>query len=117
MISQMERQVSSGSTWFIIGNTWFEAWRRYVFDDVLTGESPLADLRESELSQRKAPGPITNEDILMELPKGQYLLEVANATKWQNTVLKPDLKEGAHFMLVDEIVWDRLKAKYDMKGP
>jgi hypothetical protein len=32
-------------------------------------------------------------------------------------VLKPDLKEGAHFILVDEIVWDRLKSRYDLKAP
>lgn len=69
MIGQMQREVTDGSNWFIIGNTWFEAWRRYVFDDVLTGETSISDIKESELSSRKAPGPITNEDILFEVPK------------------------------------------------
>ena len=49
MISEMQRQVTEGSTWFLVGNTWFEAWRRYVFDDVLCGETLLSDLKESEL--------------------------------------------------------------------
>jgi len=52
----------------------------------------------------------------MEVPKAQYLLEVANSSLWQNTVLKHDMKEGAHFMIVDEIVWDSLKKKYDVKN-
>ena len=107
----MQRDVADGSLWFLVGNSWFDAWRRYVFDDVLTGQTEISDIKETELSskERQPPGPISNEDILMELPKGQYLLEVANATKWQNTVLKPDMKEGAHFIIVDEIVWDRLR--------
>jgi hypothetical protein len=65
MIASMQREVSEGSTWFIIGNSWFEAWRRYVFDDVLTGQTSTTDIKESELSTRQAPGPITNDDILM----------------------------------------------------
>jgi hypothetical protein len=117
MIASMQREISEGSTWFLIGNGWFEAWRNYVFDDVLTGQTTISDIKESELSARTAPGPINNEDILFTLPKAQYLLEVANATKWQNAVLKPDLKEGAHFIIVDEIVWDKLKARYDLKNP
>ena len=44
-------------------------------------------------------------------------MEVANATKWQNAVLKPDLKEGPNFIIVNEIVWDELKARYDLKSP
>jgi hypothetical protein len=101
----------------LIGNEWFEAWRNYVFDDVLTGQTAISDIKESELSTRTAPGPINNQDIIFTLPKAQYLLEVANATIWQNAVLKPDLKEGAHFIIVDEIVWDKLKARYDLKNP
>lgn len=31
-------------------------------------------------------------------------------------MLKPDLKEGAHFIIVDEIVWDYLKSRYDLKS-
>lgn len=115
MIAEMQREVTEGSTWFLVGKEWFEAWRRYVFDDVLCGETLLQDLKESELESRKKPGPITNEDILMEIPKAQYLLEVAKNSLWQNTVLKPDMKEGAHFIILDEIAWDKLKARYDVK--
>jgi hypothetical protein len=35
--------------------------------------------------------------------------------KWQNTVMKPNLKEGEHFILVDEIAWDFLKSRYEVK--
>ena len=61
------------------------------------------------------PGKITNEDILFQVPKGQYLLEDAVNFKWQNTVMKPNLKEGEHFILVDEFVWDFLKQRYEVK--
>jgi hypothetical protein len=61
-------------------------------------------------SERNAkPGKIDNEDILMEVPKGQYLLETSISHKWQNTVMKPNLKEGEHFILLDEFTWDFLK--------
>jgi hypothetical protein len=117
MIASMQREVYEGSTWFLIGKKWFESWRNYVFEDVLTGMTAISEIKESELSTRTAPGPINNEDILFTLPKGQYLLEVGNSTKWQNAVLKPDLKEGPHFIIVNEIVWDELKAQYDLKNP
>jgi len=45
----------------------------------------------------------------MEVPKGQYLLETSISHKWQNTVMKPNLKEGEHFILLDEFTWDFLK--------
>ena len=28
-------------------------------------------------------------------------------------MLKPNLKEGVHFILVDEMVWDFFKSRYD----
>jgi len=46
----MQRDATEGSVWFLIGNSWFNAWRRYVFDDVLTGETGISDIKESELS-------------------------------------------------------------------
>jgi len=86
MLSQMDRQVKEGSTWFLIGNQWMEKWQKYVFYDVINGETQPTDIKESELvaEVRARPGSISNEDILMDLPKGQYLLEVANNSKWQN---------------------------------
>lgn len=30
--------------------------------------------------------------------------------------MKPNLKEGEHFILVDEIAWDFLKSRYEVKG-
>jgi hypothetical protein len=61
-------------------------------------------------SERNAkPGKIDNEDILIEVPKAQYLLETSISHKWQNTVMKPNLKEGEHFILLDEFTWDFLK--------
>lgn len=35
--------------------------------------------------------------------------------KWQNQVLKPNLKEGEDFLLVDEFVWDVIMKRFGCK--
>jgi len=60
------------------------------------------------------PGPINNSDIILEPPKGTYLLEQAQQKLWQNILMKPGLKEGEDFMVVDEFVWDYVKSRYQV---
>lgn len=43
------------------------------------------------------------------------MLELSLKDKWQNVVLKPGLKEGTDFMLVDEFLWNYLKSRYNCK--
>ena len=66
----MERDIKPGSVWFIVSMKWIEAYQRYLYLDYLQGE-PL----EIADSDRVKPGPIDNSDIILEPPKGVYLLE------------------------------------------
>jgi hypothetical protein len=111
LLQSMDRLVKPDSVWFIISKKWMSAWERYNYVDLLIGEK--VEMTDEERNAQ--PGKINNEDILFPLPKAQYLLELANAFKWQNTVMQPNLKEGEHFILVDEIAWDFLKSRYEVK--
>lgn len=39
-------------------------------------------------------------------------MEMAIKKKWQNQVLKPALKEGEDFLLVDEFVWECIIGRF-----
>lgn len=49
-------------------------WERYNFVDLINGEK--IEMTDDERNAK--PGKIDNEDILFTVPKGQYLLEMAN---------------------------------------
>jgi hypothetical protein len=83
LLQSMDRLVKPDSVWFIISKKWMSAWERYNYVDLLIGEK--VEMTDEERNAQ--PGKISNEDILFPLPKGQYLLELANAFKWQNTVM------------------------------
>jgi hypothetical protein len=51
----------------------------------------------------------------MELPPKRYILEKMLAKLWQNNQLRPGLKEGEDFIIVDETVFNFLKARYHCK--
>jgi hypothetical protein len=62
----MAREVKAGSIWFVISMKWIEVAQKYLYLDYLTG-NPQAELSDEE---RVDPGPVSNSDILLELPKG-----------------------------------------------
>ncbi len=107
----MDRLVKKDSIWFIVGKQWLSQWERYNYVDLIDGNK----LEMSDDERNAKPGKINNEEILFQLPKGQYLMEDSIHHKWQNTVMKPNLKEGEHFILMDEIAWDYLKQRYEVK--
>ncbi len=85
-----------------------KSWKRYNYFDLLIGEkNELGDLQRNI-----NPGKIDNEDILEVLQKDKYLFELAIPYKWQNTVMKPNLKEGEDFILLNEAAYDFLKTHY-----
>ena len=57
---------------------WFKAWQLYNHFDQLTRE------RFGDTEERKNPGKIDNEDILLEITKQNYLLESIETQTWQN---------------------------------
>ena len=65
LLKSMAKQVEPGSKWFIISMKWIDQLQKYLYLDYLTG-SP----QEISDSERTKPGPITNEDIILDLPKG-----------------------------------------------
>ena len=109
-MTNMNRQVKDKSIWFVISIKWIEAYQKYIYFDYLLGNPQ--DIKQEE---RVNPGIINNEDIIQTLPKCQYLIEMSIRDKWQNIVLKPGLKEGTDFLLVDEFLWDFLKKRYSCK--
>jgi len=58
------------------------------------------------------PGKIDNSDIILEPPKGSMLKDETKAKSWQNIEMKPDLKEGEDFMIVDSNIWEFLDEEY-----
>ena len=106
----MDKQVRPGSTWFVVSLKWIESYQRYLYLDYIQGQ-PL-DIPDSE---RVKPAAISNQDILLVPPKGTFLMEQQTQKLWQNILMKPNLKEGEHFMLVDEFTWDFVKARYQVQ--
>jgi hypothetical protein len=44
------------------------------------------------------------------------LLEKQATKLWQNTQLKPNLKEGEQYMILDEKIWNYFVARYQVAG-
>ena len=78
MIKGMTRQIEGGSKWYIISLKWLMAWQKYVYFDLLQ----KTEEAETPASERVHPGKINNADIIAELPKNQYMLEIASAKLW-----------------------------------
>ena len=58
------------------------------------------------------PGKIDNTGILLDVPKGSVLKDESKQKSWQNIEMKPELKEGEDFMIVDSNIWEFLDEEY-----
>ena len=101
----MDKQVVEGSEWFLISKKWMDAWEKYVYFDEVNGTGEGEKISENE---RVKPGKIDNSDIILTPPEGAYLKDSSNKTAWQNTLLRPRIKEGEDFLLVDFNVFSYL---------
>ena len=112
LLHKMDKIVTDGSIWHLVSLKWIEAWQKYTYFDFLDGQTPLP-LEEKE---RSHPGEIDSKDIILKPPEGTILLDMAKNSQWQNTLLKPNLKEGEDFMIVDEDVWSYVSLRYSSKN-
>ena len=111
MIQKMAKTVEVGSEWFIVSMKWINCWQKFVNFDGQTKDE-----------DRTPPGKINNSDILLEYStkirvvsgdnKSVYLDEMAEKFKFQNYQLKPHMKEGEHYMLVDKNIHSYWMVKY-----
>ena len=96
-----------GQTWFVLSEPWFRSWSDYVdLNGVPTKKSNAAGGKRSgggggsTLSRqisRTDPGPIDNMSLLQ---------------RGSSCALRPELKLGVHFRLVNEKVWEALSRWY-----
>jgi hypothetical protein len=106
MIKSMAKRVEVGQEWHVVSMQWISKWQVYTGFDTL--DSPDSKPSESE----PKPPRIDNANIIDYLdtsgfdPKPEcQLMEVQVSEKWQNYQLKPNLKEGEDFMLVDASIY------------
>ncbi|KAJ0391978.1 hypothetical protein P43SY_002887 [Pythium insidiosum] len=86
-----------GDKRFVLAAKWWERWQQYVgYDDSDDGSSPAVG---------SAPGKINNLPLL-QLPADGKLDELMGAP------LRPQLKEGYHYVLLPQEVWDALLCWY-----
>ena len=100
LLTNMDKTVTPGSQWFIVSMKWIDKWQKYTYFDLLTENQ--TSISEEE---RKHPGKISNEDIILKIPHGSLMKDLTKGKDWQNVQLKPNLKEGEDYMIVNQEIW------------
>mmetsp|Transcript_1956 Transcript_1956/g.3412 ORF Transcript_1956/g.3412 Transcript_1956/m.3412 type:complete len:110 (+) Transcript_1956:205-534(+) len=105
----MPKRIKEGSEWYVISMKWIERWQRY------TGFGNLDQDEDGDNSAPpQHPGPIDNSDIISfytledgsKADSSVLMKEMSATLKFTNYQLKPKLKEGEDFMLVDKKVYE-----------
>lgn len=79
---------------------WWDCWKRYSsYDAVDEDDTPAVDSTSASESSAPAPGPITNEPLLLK------------GVTAEERELKDNLLEGVHFTIVSRASWDLLSDK------
>eukprot|EP01022_Parablepharisma_sp_SALTPOND_P005423 TRINITY_DN122425_c0_g1_i1.p1 TRINITY_DN122425_c0_g1~~TRINITY_DN122425_c0_g1_i1.p1 ORF type:complete len:1140 (+),score=119.66 TRINITY_DN122425_c0_g1_i1:139-3420(+) len=101
---------------YIISKKWYNDWKKYMglpVSVILDNVSNVAKIDSSRYKGKSWPGPINNLDILDDLRK--YYTS-SDDNEIMNTPLKPDLKEGVDYKIINEKQWNLLYSIYGGKA-
>ena len=106
----MARKIEKDSEWYLISTSWINKWQKHAYFDLFDEQN----VEEVDENGREHPGKVDCEDItlvhsfsvLQDPPQGP-----ANR-KWMDQQIKPRLKEGDDFMIVDAAIHKFWLQKY-----
>lgn len=113
MMKAMASRIEIGEQWFIISMKWIKKWQKYVGIEQTEDDDDNRAAQSSD--DAPSPGKIDNSNILVNDGLCEDLEEQALKFQYQNYQLKPKLKEGDDFMIVDADLHDFWKSKYGEK--